>query len=504
MLKSVSCAPLELSALMGCRIIIYGGNRMSIFKKKKEGGELEGAPEVRSVNPMVILACIVILAAIATYVVPAGTFDRVPIEGTEYEGIVQGSFHYVENSPIAPFNVFISFTQGLQNAAYIIFFLLILGGVFKIVEATGALHAGISNMIKATAGKEVILVPICLVVFSLISATAACCEEYLAFLPLMYMVCLGCGFDSILAVALLFCSSAVGYAGGMTQAFSVGVAQTIAGIPMFSGIGFRTVGWAVLVIATIVYMMLYAHKIKKDPTKALNYDVDKKYRAEMDFNTDNIEKLSARQGIVLAIFFAGFVFAAFSVIKLGFYIDEMSGIFLIVGILCAIVGKVGPGRAADAFAEGAKDLVWAGLIIGMCYAATSILQDAQIMDTIVNAMGQILSGLHSSVAAVGMFVLQDILNFLIPSGSGQAAITMPFMAPLADVLGVTRQTAVLAFQYGDAFTNVISPTSGEIMAALAICHVSYGKWFKFMWKLWILWAVLACVLLVVATMIGYN
>lgn len=477
---------------------------MSFFKKNKEGEQLQDVHEVKSVNPMVILACIIILAAIATYVVPAGTFDRVPIEGTDYEGIVQGSYHYVDNSPIAPFDVFVSFTKGLQNAAYIIFFLLILGGVFKIVETTGALHAGINNMIKATAGKEVILVPICLIVFSLISATAACCEEYLAFLPLMYMVCMGCGFDSILAVGLLFCSSAVGYAGGMTQAFSVGVAQTIAGLPMFSGIGFRTVGWAVLVTATIIYMMIYAHKIKKDPSKAYNFEIDKKYRAEMDFSTDNIAKLTGRQAAVLAVFFAGFVFAAFSVIKLGFYIDEMSAIFLIVGIICAIIGGVGPGRTADAFAEGAKDLVWAGLIIGLCYAATTILQDAQIMDTIVNAMGEALKGLHSSVAAVGMFVLQDVLNFLIPSGSGQAATTMPFMAPLADVLGVTRQTAVLAFQYGDAFTNVISPTSGEIMAALAICHVPYGKWFKFMWKLWVIWAVLACILLVVASMIGYN
>lgn len=477
---------------------------MSFFKKNKEGEQLQDVHEVKSVNPMVILACIIILAAIATYVVPAGTFDRVPIEGTDYEGIVQGSYHHVDNSPIAPFDVFVSFTKGLQNAAYIIFFLLILGGVFKIVETTGALHAGINNMIKATAGKEVILVPICLIVFSLISATAACCEEYLAFLPLMYMVCMGCGFDSILAVGLLFCSSAVGYAGGMTQAFSVGVAQTIAGLPMFSGIGFRTVGWAVLVTATIIYMMMYAHKIKKDPSKAYNFEIDKKYRAEMDFSTDNIAKLTGRQAAVLAVFFAGFVFAAFSVIKLGFYIDEMSAIFLIVGIICAIIGGVGPGKTADAFAEGAKDLVWAGLIIGLCYAATTILQDAQIMDTIVNAMGEALKGLHSSVAAVGMFVLQDVLNFLIPSGSGQAAITMPFMAPLADVLGVTRQTAVLAFQYGDAFTNVISPTSGEIMAALAICHVPYGKWFKFMWKLWVIWAVLACILLVVASMIGYN
>ncbi len=472
------------------------------MSEEKKGGEK--IKEIKPVNPMIILACIILLAAIATYVIPAGEFDRVAIEGTEYESVVPDSYHHVDGSPIGPFKLFVAFTMGLQDAGYIIFFLLILGGVFKIVEATGALHAGINNLIRVTSGKELILVPLCLIVFSLISALAACCEEYLAFLPLMYMVCMACGFDSILSVCLLFCASAVGYAGGMTQAFSVGVAQTIAGLPMFSGVKFRIAVWAVMVIATIAYAMWYAWKIKKDPKKAYNYDIDEKYRAEMDLSAfSNIEKITSRQIAVLILFFGAFVFVAYSVIEWEFYIDEMAGIFIIVGLLVAVIGGLKPNEVADNFVEGAKDLVWAGLIIGMCYTATNIMKDAQIMDTIVNGMGKVLSGTHASVSAAGMFVLQDILNFLIPSGSGQAAITMPFMAPLADILGVTRQTAVLAFQLGDAFTNVVAPTSGEIMAALAICHVPYSKWFKFIGPLWAVWAVLAVIMLVIAVNIGY-
>lgn len=469
--------------------------------KKKAGEELR---EMKSINPLIILACIIVVAAIATYIVPAGEFERMAVDGSEYEMVVADSYHRVDNQPIGIFDVFKSFTLGLQDAAYIIFFLLILGGVFKIVEATGALHAGISNMIKKTAGKELILVPLCMVVFSAISATAACCEEYLAFLPLMYMVCMACGFDSILSVGLLFCASAVGYAGGMTNAFTVGVAQTIAELPMFSGIGYRTVVWAVLLLVTIIYMMFYARKITKNPEKAYNFKIDQKFKAEMDLEAlNNIEKITGRQKLILLIFFGAFVFVAFSVIKWGFYIDEMAGIFIIVALLCAIIGKLSPNEVADNFVEGSKDLVWAGLIIGMCYTATNILQDAQIMDTLVNAMGQVLSGTSEAVSACGMFVLQDLLNVLIPSGSGQAAITMPFMAPLADVLGVTRQTAVLAFQMGDAFTNVITPTSGELMAALAICHVPYSKWFRFMGPLWGIWAAVAIIILITATMIGY-
>ena len=476
-----------------------------MFNKEKEPGTELQQHEVKSLNPMVILGGIMVLAAIATYIVPAGQFDRIKVEGSEYEKVVSDSFHYVDNSPVGPFEFFQQLSLGLQDAGYIIFFLLILGGVFKIVEATGALHAGIGNMIKLTAGKELILVPLCMIVFSAISATAACCEEYLAFLPLMYMVCMACGFDSILAVALLFCASAVGYAGGMTNAFTVGVAQTIAEIPMFSGVGYRVIVWAVLLVASITYMMFYAVKIKKHPEKAYNFDVDQKYRGELDMGElDKVEKITTRQALVLVVFFGGFIFVAFSVLKWGFYIDEMSGIFIIVGLLAAIIGGVSPSRTADEFVEGAKDLVWAGLIIGMCYAATNILQNAQIMDTLVNAMGTVLGGLHSSVAACGMFVLQDILNVIVPSGSGQAAITMPFMAPLADVLGVTRQTAVLAFQLGDAFTNVVTPTSGEIMAALAICHVPYTKWFRFIGPLWAIWAAIAMIVLIIATMTGYN
>ncbi len=470
---------------------------------------LEEDKAVKAVNPMIILAIIILIAAAATYIVPAGSFERQPIPGYEnsarYNTIVPDSFEYVENQPIGIFDLFTSLSLGIQDASYIIAFLLILGGVFQIVEETGALHAGISNVIRKTAGKELVLIPACMVVFSLVSAMAACCEEYLAFLPLMYIVCMACGFDSLTAVAVLFCSSAVGYAGGMTNAFTVGVAQTIAGIPMFSGMGYRIVVFSVLLLATIIYVTLHARKVKHNPQSGSMYAIDEIYKKELDMSKLNtIEKITAAQKLILLVFFGGFVAVGICVVKLGFYIDEMAGIFLIVGLLCAIIGRLKPNQVAESFVLGAKNLLWAGLIIGMCYTATNILQNAQIMDTLVYGMGNLIAGLPAQVSVCGMFVLQDLLNFLIPSGSGQAAITMPFMAPLSDLLGITRQTAVLAFQLGDAFTNVIAPTSGEIMAALAICHVPYKKWFRFLAPLWAIWALIACVALVVAVGIGYR
>ena len=426
----------------------------------------------KPINPMMILAAILVIAAIATYIVPAGSFDRIPNEATGYDVIDVNSFHYIESNPVGVFDVFKSFTLGLQQAAYVIFFLMIIGGTFQIVEATGALKAGLSNLVIKMKGRELLLIPVCVFVFGLVSATAACCEEYLAFLPLMYVVCVAAGFDSLTAVSVLFCSSAIGYASGMTNAFTVGVAQSIAGLQLFSGLPMRIAVYVVLATATSIFLMLHVRKIRKHPEKNTMAEVDHLYAEKL--NLDETQKMTVRQKLVLVVFALGFVTVAFCVIKLGFYIDEMSAIFLIVG-----------------------------LIIGMCNSVTLIMTDAHILDTLIHAMGNVLQGLSAKVSACGMFVLQDLLNFLVPSGSGQAAITMPFMAPLSDLLGISRQTSVLAFQFGDAFTNVITPTSGELMAALAICHIPYKKWFKFLAPLWGIWAVIACGFLIFAVSIGY-
>ncbi|WP_419023121.1 YfcC family protein [Emergencia sp.] len=468
------------------------------MKKKKQLKEGEAR---QAVNPMIILAVIIILASIATYLIPAGEFHREPMPGTDYQKIDIDSFKFMEGTPIGIFDIFQSLTLGLQSAGSVIFFLLIIGGTFQIVEKTGALHAGLSNLVRVLKGKELIMIPASVFIFGLVSAFAACSEEYLAFIPLMYVVCVAAGFDSLTAVSLLMVSSAVGYAGGMTNAFTVGIAQEIAELPLFSGMGYRVVVFIVMAVITSLYLMRHAHKIKKHPDLNTMRETDLMYAEKLD--VEEVEPMTGRQKLSLLIFGLGFAVVAFCVIELGFYIDEMSAIFLIVGILVVIVSGMKVNEAADNFVEGCRNMLWAAMIIGMCKAVTNILSDAGIMDTLIYYAGSVLEGLSAKISACGMFILQDLLNVLIPSGSGQAAITMPFMAPLSDLLGVSRQTAVLAFQMGDAFTNVVTPTSGELMAALAICHVPYKKWFKFLAPLWGLWAVAACVLLVIAVSIGY-
>lgn len=456
--------------------------------------------EKKALNPVLIIAIIVLLAAVLTYVVPAGSFDRVLDESTGYETFELDSFHFVEQNPIKPFALFTSVVAGMQSASQIIFFLLIIGGTFQVVEHTQSLRLGLMNLVKLLRGKELLLIPVCILILGLISATTACGEEYLAILPLVYVVCLEAGFNSITAVAIVFAGAASGYAGGMTNAFTVGVAQTIAGLEMFSGIGYRCMVFAVMVVVSSGFVMLYAVRMRRHPERDEMREIDARYaaaQAEEDIS------MTGRQKAVLCIFAGGFVAVILGVLLLGFYMDEMAAVFLIVAILAAIAYRMGVNTFIDQFIQGASGMVWIGFLIGMCYSISSILENAGILDTIIYFAGRSLSGLGATVCACAMFFLQNLFNILIPSGSGQAAVTMPFMAPLADVVGVSRQTAVLAFHMGDAFTNCITPTSPEIIAALAICHVPYKKWLKFFLPLWAVWCVAACILLAIAVQINY-
>lgn len=458
--------------------------------------------QLKAPNPVIILVVIILLSAAATYIIPAGMFDRVEDAVTGRMVVDPETFHYVAQNPVKLFDIFKSVTLGLQKSGDVIFFLFMIGGAFGVMDATGAISAAMGNMVKKMKGKEILLIPVCMVVFGLGSCFAANYEEFLAFIPLVVAVCLAMGFDSITAVGIVYASAGAGYAGGCTNAFTVGVAQGIAGLPLFSGIGLRLAAFVVLLAVTIVYVTWYGLRVRKNPEASYMYGVDMRDKATID--TDDIPEVTTRHKLVLLTFIGGILALVFGVIKFGFYIDELAALFLIVGIVAGILGGLKPGVIVDEFIKGCCNLMFACLMIGLCSAATLIMSNANILDTIINFLAGLLRGLPASLSACGMFVIQDIINILIPSGSGQAAVTMPIMAPLADLIGVTRQTAVLAFQFGDSFTNVVAPTGGTIMAALAMGKISLGKWLKFMAPIFIIWWIIAFGFLIYAVNIGYG
>lgn len=453
-------------------------------------------------NPIVIIICIILVSALASYIVPAGVFDRVVDPNSGRTVVDPSSFQYTEQNPTSLFDLFKSLTLGLQAASDIIAFLFIIGGAFGVMEATGAIKSAMGTLVLKMRGRELLLVPVCMFIFSCGSAFAANEEEYLAFLPLILSICLAMGFDSLTALGIVFGSTGAGIASGCTNAFTVGVAQGIAGLPIFSGIELRLVALAVLYIINVTFVTLHARKVKANPQSSSMYELD---RARSDtFEVNEEERMTGRHKLVLLIFVATVAALVFGVIQYGFYIDELAALFLIMGVVAGFAGSLRPGEIADSFVKGCHNMLFPCIMVGFCKATTIILTDALIMDTVIHFLAGLLSGIPAVLTACGMFLIQAIFNLLVPSGSGQAAITMPIMAPLADLVGITRQTAVLAFQFGDASTNCITPASGMTMSALAIAGVPLNKWWKFFVPLVLIWWGVAIVFLIFATLAGYG
>lgn len=457
----------------------------------------KGAP-----NPIVIIIGIILVSALASYIVPSGVFERVLDPNTDRMVVDPSSFHYTEQNPTGFFDLFKSLTRGLQSASDIIAFLFIIGGAFGVMEATGAIKSGMGTLVLKMRGRELLLVPVCMAIFTCGSAFAANEEEYLAFLPLILSICLAMGFDSLTALGIVFGSTGAGIASGCTNPFTVGVAQGIAGLPLFSGIELRLVSLVVLYVINATFVTLYARKVKANPRASSMYELD---RARTDtFAVNEEERMTGRHKLVLLIFVATIAILVYGVIQYGFYIDELAALFLIMGIAAGLVGGLRPGEIADSFIKGCHNMLFPCVMVGFCKATTIILTDALIMDTIIHFLAGLLTGIPATLTACGMFLIQALFNFLVPSGSGQAAITMPIMAPLADLVGITRQTAVLAFQFGDASTNCITPASGMTMSALAIAGVPLNKWWKFFVPLVLIWWGIAILFLIYATLTGYG
>lgn len=464
------------------------------IKKKKE---------LKALNPMLFLVAIMLIVTVASYIVPVGSYERIVVEGQEM--VDPESYHSVEKSPITPFNLLISVTLGMQRGSAIIFFLLIIGAMFAILEGTGAINAGMTNVVRAMKGKEFLMIPVCMIVFGMGSAFCANFEEFLAFVPLVLACCLTMGFDSLTAVGIIFCAAASGYGGAITNAFTTGIAQSIAGLPMFSGMGLRIAVFVTLLSVSIIYVTWHALRVKKNPQLSSTYDVDRLTAKNVALNVTESVPLTTRQKIVLVVFIGGIAFTVYGIIKKGYYIDELAGIFLAIGIIGGLIGGLRPGEICEHFEKGCVNMLFPCIMVGLANSVIILLEQSNMMDAIIHLLSSALNGLSPMLTAFGMFVVTDLFNVLIPSGSGKAAIVMPIMVPLADMMDITRQTSVLAFQLGDAFTNVMAPTGGEILAALAMCGgVSFKKWMKYLLPLFICWCVVAFIFLAIAVYTGYG
>ena len=450
----------------------------------------------------VILFSIVILAAIASYTLPAGVYDRSKDPATGRTLVNPASYHHVEQTPVSPFDLFKAIPRGMVAGADIVFFIFICGGAFTVIQATGAVNSGLSRFIMKLRGYENLLIPMTMLLFSVFGFTMGMSEEVIVFIPIGVLLARALKYDDIVAVAMLSTGAAIGFASGLLNPFTVGVAQTIAELKMFSGLEFRIIGFVFLYLSGVIYTMNYAKKVKANPEYSYVYEEMQKNK-EVGILDESVQFTGVHQAVALVcLAFLGVMI--YGVMKLDFYITELAAVFLAMGIVGGLVGRLGPNQIAMHFVAGCRDIVFGALVVGVARAILVVLQDGQIIDTIIHGLANGVSIFPKGLAAVGMFWVQSIINFFIPSGSGQAAATMPIMAPLADLLGITRQTAVLAFHYGDGFSNSIIPTSASLMGVLAMAHVPYEKWFRFIWPLMVIWTIIGSVMCYIAAVINLG
>lgn len=454
-------------------------------------------------HTFVTLLAITIVMAILTWILPAGQFERMEIAGRTV--VVPGSYEIVDSNPQGLFDILKSVPQGMAETADIIFFLFLVGGAFQLITDSGMISSGISLLVKKLQGKEIWVIPILMLAFALLGATMGLSEETIVFIPIGIALAIALGYDALVGLSIVSLGAAVGFFSGFMNPFSVGVAQEIAELPLFSGIGFRVIILLVMWLVTSLFVMQYARKVKKNPAESMLYDPKEETHIlgeAIDF--ENLPPFTKRHMTTLIVFIGGFGVIGFGVFNYEWFILEIGSVFLGMGILTGLISRMSPSEIAESFVVGAKEMVFAGLVVGVARSILVVMENGLIIDTLINSLSRLINSLPDSLTVVGMYLTQIVVNLFIPSGSGQAAATMPVMIPLADSIGITRQTAVLAFQFGDGFMDSIIPTSGVLMAQLSIAKVKYDTWLKFIGKLMLLWLALGLGFLLIANAVQYG
>lgn len=455
---------------------------------------------IKAPNTYLLIFSIIIITAALTWLIPSGEYNRTEMNGRSV--VVPGSYQPVEGNPQGIWAILKAPIRGFtdESAALIVGFVLIVGGVFAVLEKTKAIDAAIKAIVKAHERSpviEMLFIPIFMVIFSIGGGSFGMGEEVIPFILIFVPLSLALGYDSIVGVAIPFVGAGAGFAGAFLNPFTIGIAQQIADLPLFSGIFYRLICWLICTGVAIAFVMLYAFKIRKSPKKSLTFELDEEKRKNLHLgDIKTFQGVEKQHKLALWTFAAGMIGMIFGVLKYQWYIEEICAVFFLTGIIVGIVGKLSVREFSDAFVAGAKDMVATALIIVLARGILIIAEDGRIIDTMLNRLAGSIQNLHPIVSSQAMFVIHSMINFFVPSGSAKAALTMPIMVPLADLVGVTRQTAVLAFQFGDGFSNMIIPTSGITMGVLSLSGISWEKWAKWLLPLEVVFLIVGFLLLI--------
>ncbi len=517
----------------------------------------------------VIIFYIIILAAILTWIIPGGEYvEETTIKhGKEQKEMV---FHYVD-SQAQTWEVFAALFKGFVRQSGIIIFILMIGGAFWIMNASKAIDVGIFSFLKFTRkleknrvlrkiGVDNIVMTLIMFMFSAFGAIFGMSEETIAFIIILVPLAISMGYDSITGVGLVFVAAGLGFAGAILNPFTIGIAQGIAELPLFSGIEYRFICWMIINAVGITFILRYARKIKRHPEKSPVFQDDRYWRERDTGDIDDIKYqtplsgwiafalveaaliifsfiypmtemtvgnasqsmpmlpvsavlfavtgiLSLRKSVhffVLSLLLYTIYFLIVGVMGYSWYIMKIATLFFAMGIIAGIAMNYNPDKITALFMEGVKDILSAAIIVGLAGGIIVILEDGKVIDTILYGLSQSMNEM-GNIASVGiMYVIQTVINIIIPSGSAKAALTMPIMAPFSDLIGISRQATVMAFQFGDGFTNMITPTSGVLMGVLGVAKIPYEKWVRWILPLIVILMILGFLLLIPTVTMDLN
>lgn len=508
----------------------------------------------------VIIFFIIVLAAMLTWFIKPGRYidgifyyeDEIPIEN-------QGDF----NPEPQTWQVFSALFDGFVEQKSIIAFILIIGGAFWIMNKSRAIDMGIfsflkftkrleSNRVLGAIGVDNIIIVLIMLLFSFFGAIFGMSEECIAFVVIVIPLAISMGYDSIVGLCMVYVAAHIGFAGAILNPFTIGIAQGIAGVPLFSGIGYRIFCWVIINIFGIAFVLNYAHKVKKNPTSSIMFDDDAYWRRIAAAQGEEFESYVPKAAwfvyafllvamvlfsfknpsttlkigasgttlplipVLTGIFAVAGVFSlrktvhnfvllllAYTIVYLivgvmgyGWYVGEIATLFLAMGVSAGVAIGKSASDIAGLFVEGMKDILSAAMVVGLAGGIVIILKNGGVIDTILYGFSKSMSDFGKVASVEIMYGIQTFINVIIPSGSAKAAITMPIMAPFSDLIGISRQATVMAFQFGDGFTNMITPTSGVLIGALGVAKIPYQKWFKWVWKFIIMMVVLGAILLI--------
>jgi uncharacterized ion transporter superfamily protein YfcC len=467
----------------------------------------------------IFLSAIILFSGVMTYLIPSGLFERVTktsgnveqtlvVTGTYKEipkkisvqGVLLGEEANGFASPTSVLGLFTAIPKGMNEAAALIFFVLIIGAVVNIIKHTGTIDVFISMLLKRFSHSPVLLVFILYFAFAFAATFLGMGTEFIPLIPVLLLISKQLGYDRIFGIGIFILGGDIGWATAITNPFNLQIAQTVAELPLGSGMGLRILSFAVCTMVGFSFLMAYGKRVKKDPKKSIMADDPFILNGSIALNGATLSRKHILIAIAAFVLFAAILFA---VQTMGWGLVEMTGGFFTVGLCTILISRMSGDESMKAFITGLEGMLVPALIVGFARGIQVVMVEGQIIDTILFHTAEVLGNMSQSMAVTGIYAFQSIFNFFIPSASGQALVSMPLIVPLSDLLGISRQTAVLAFVFGDGFSNSIVPTNGVLMASIAIAGVPYEKWFRFFWPLFLILSFLGGLILILAHHTNY-